>query len=299
MDRENEKKKIENEYGEDFVGGEGANSVDDGANNSVHNGVHSEAKNYDASEVAADAPRNNFQKFTLDYSSGLSPNAGFNTGYNAGGYDSPAAVLGGQFAPNAGNKVFLKGSVDSKLNFSHELYGEGFYEFFMLVPRLSQQFDRLPVTVSERLMEDVDLSIGAPIALNGQFRSYNKLEGERSKLMLTVFARDFVLLSTDDANPNIAELSGYICKPPVYRTTPFSREICDLLLAVNRAYNKSDYIPCIAWGRNARFVKTIAVGQRILASGRIQSREYNKKISEDAVEVRTAYELSINKIVIE
>jgi len=197
------------------------------------------------------------------------------------------------------NKVFLCGKVDSALTYSHELYGEGFYEFFLVVSRLSQQFDRLPVTVSERLMEDMDLSIGTKIALNGQFRSYNKLEGERSKLMLTVFVRDFVQVTGESDNPNIIELTGHLCKPPIYRTTPFNREICDILLAVNRAYNKSDYIPCIAWGRNARFVRGIETGQRLTLSGRIQSREYTKKLSETESETRTAYEMSINKIALE
>jgi len=197
------------------------------------------------------------------------------------------------------NKVFLCGKVDSELKYSHELYGEGFYEFYLLVSRLSSHFDRLPITISERLVGGVDLSMGAKIALNGQFRSYNKLEGDKSKLMLTVFVRDFVFNAIEDINPNIAVLSGHICKPPIYRTTPFNREICDILLAVNRAYNKSDYIPCIAWGRNARFVKEVDTGQKISIAGRIQSREYNKRIDDETVETRVAYELSINKISIE
>ena len=194
------------------------------------------------------------------------------------------------------NKVFLKGNVDSELSYSHELFGEGFFEFFLSVPRLSEITDIVPVTVSERLIKDMDLKIGTTIAFNGQFRSYNKMVGDRSKLMLTVFVREFVPITEEDVNPNAVELCGYICKPPVYRTTPFNREICDLLLAVNRAYNKSDYIPCIAWGRNARFVRGIEVGQKLLISGRIQSRNYNKKVNDEITEVRTAYELSVNKI---
>lgn len=195
------------------------------------------------------------------------------------------------------NRVFLSGTVHSQPVFSHELYGEGFYEFVLEVPRLSEQKDFVPVTISERLMGDVKLALGERIAFYGQFRSFNKLVGDKSKLMLTVFVRDF---STDDStNPNVAELTGYVCKPPMYRTTPFNREICDLLLAVNRAYDKSDYIPCIAWGRNARFVREIPIGRKISVSGRIQSREYNKKLESGAVEVRTAYELSINKIFLE
>ncbi|MCL2555501.1 MAG: single-stranded DNA-binding protein [Firmicutes bacterium] len=197
------------------------------------------------------------------------------------------------------NKVFLCGKVDSELKYSHELYGEAFYEFYMKVKRLSSHFDRLPITVSERLIQGIDLSLGAKIALNGQFRSYNKLEGDKSKLMLTVFVRDFMIGVEDELNPNLAVLSGHICKIPIYRTTPFNREICDILLAVNRAYNKSDYIPCIAWGRNARFVKEIETGQKISIAGRIQSREYYKRINDENVETRIAYELSINKISIE
>lgn len=196
------------------------------------------------------------------------------------------------------NKVFLMGTVETEPVFSHTLYGEGFYEFTLKVPRLSEQNDIIPITVSERLITE-GLKTGEKVALNGQFRSYNKLIESKSKLMLTVFVRDFVKDCPPDTNPNVVELSGYICKPPVYRTTPFNREICDLLLAVNRAYNKSDYIPCIAWGRNARFVKTIEVGQKVSAAGRIQSRLYNKKLNDETVETRTAYELSISKITVD
>ncbi len=192
------------------------------------------------------------------------------------------------------NKVYLCGTVESDPVYSHELYGEGFYEFSIKVPRLSQQNDVIPVTVSERLLDGANLTVGSKIALNGQFRSYNKMVDEKSKLMLTVFVRDFC--EPLEENPNMVELAGYICKPPVYRTTPFNREICDLLIAVNRAYNKSDYIPCIAWGRNARFVKNVEVGQKLVIQGRIQSREYVKKLSETESETRVAYELSINKI---
>lgn len=194
------------------------------------------------------------------------------------------------------NKVRLSGFVESEPKFSHELYGEGFYEFMMRVPRLSQQSDIIPVTVSERLMAGVDFSVGVKLSVNGQFRSYNKFVDGKSKLMLTVFVRDF-FEGAEDENPNEVELCGYVCKPPIYRTTPFNREICDLLVAVNRAYNKSDYIPCIAWGRNARFVRDIEVGRKLVISGRIQSRQYTKKLSEEESETRVAYELSISKIV--
>ncbi len=193
------------------------------------------------------------------------------------------------------NRVFLSGTIVGNAEFSHEVYGEGFYEMKVSVLRLSGQADVLPVTISERLIADKNLKTGSTLNAFGQFRSYNKLVDGKSKLLLTVFVRE---LFDDMAgrNPNNIVLSGYLCKPPVYRTTPFSREIADLLVAVNRSYNKSDYIPCIAWGRNARYVKNLAVGERIALSGRIQSREYQKKFSETDVRVLTAYEVSVGKL---
>lgn len=196
------------------------------------------------------------------------------------------------------NKVYLSGTIESEPVFSHELYGEGFYEFTLRVPRLSEQSDVIPITISERLLGEKNLVKGTKISFYGQFRSFNKLVGEKSKLMLTVFVRDF-LDEDEEANPNVTELTGYVCKQPMYRTTPFNREICDFLIAVNRAYDKSDYIPCIAWGRNARFVKEMAVGQKLSLSGRIQSREYTKKLPDGSSEIRVAYELSVNKIFME
>ena len=181
------------------------------------------------------------------------------------------------------NKVFISGEIVTEAEFSHEVYGEGFYEMNVLVKRLSGQGDILPVTVSERLIADRALKPGVNINAFGQFRSYNKLVDGKSKLMLTVFVRE-LLSAVPVKNPNSIVLSGYICKPPVYRTTPFNREIADILIAVNRSYNKSDYIPCIAWGRNAR------------VAGRIQSREYQKRISEDDIRIMTAYEVSISKL---
>ena len=161
--------------------------------------------------------------------------------------------------------------------------------------RLSGQADVLPITLSERLIQGAMLGKGKSICALGQFRSYNKIENGKSRLMLTVFIRE-LLDELPDKNPNSILLSGYICKPPVYRTTPFNREIADILVAVNRAYNKSDYIPCIAWGRNARFVKNLSVGDRIAISGRIQSREYQKKLSEMNIKTMTAYEVSVSKL---
>jgi len=192
------------------------------------------------------------------------------------------------------NKVYISGEVVSEPKFSHEVYNEGFYEFDLKVKRLSVAYDIIPVTVSERLMSINKIQIGSKIAGNGQFRSYNKLEDGKSKLLLTVFIRE-ILPYEENENPNIIEITGYVCKEPVFRTTPFNREICDVLLAVNRSYNKSDYLPCIAWGRNARFVKNFSVGDKVIVSGRIQSREYQKKINDEMV-TRTAYEVSLNKI---
>jgi len=193
------------------------------------------------------------------------------------------------------NKVFIMGEVVSEATFSHEVYGEGFYDLNVKVMRLSGQADVLPVTVSERLIADGDLKVGATLCAFGQFRSYNKIENGKSRLMLTVFVRELAEMPPSK-NPNSIVLSGYICKPPVYRTTPFNREIADVLIAVNRAYNKSDYIPCIAWGRNARFVKNLQVGDKIALSGRIQSREYQKKLSDYEVKTMTAYEVSVSKL---
>ena len=193
------------------------------------------------------------------------------------------------------NRVCLMGEIVSEATFSHEVYGEGFYEFFVKVMRLSGQADILPITISERLIQEGMLCRGKTIIASGQFRSYNKIENGKSRLMLTVFVRE-LLEDTDNKAPNSILLSGYICKPPVYRTTPFNREIADVLIAVNRAYNKSDYIPCIAWGRNARFVKNLCVGDRIAVSGRIQSREYQKKFSETDIRTMTAYEVSVSKL---
>lgn len=193
------------------------------------------------------------------------------------------------------NKVFISGEIVSDATFSHEVYGEGFYEFFVRVMRLSGQADILPVTLSERLIQDGMLAKGKTICAQGQFRSYNKLENGKSRLMLTIFIRE-LLTDPPEKNPNTILLSGYICKPPVYRTTPFNREIADVLVAVNRAYNKSDYIPCIAWGRNARFVQNLAVGDKIAISGRIQSREYQKRLSDTDIRTMTAYEVSVSKL---
>ncbi len=197
------------------------------------------------------------------------------------------------------NKVILCGTVESEPVFSHMIYGEKFYLFKLKVPRLSENFDLINITISERFFPAVDLEKGRLVRIQGQFRSYNNFSNVGNRLILTVFVRDIDVLDDDaeyDSNPNQIYLNGYICKPPIYRTTPFMREISDILLAVNRSYNKSDYIPCIAWGRNAKFAETLPVGTNLKIRGRIQSREYQKKISEDEFETKTAFEISISKL---
>ncbi len=193
------------------------------------------------------------------------------------------------------NKLAITGKILEVPVFSHEVFGEGFYETKIEVKRLSEQVDILPITISERLIIEHDIKVGDIISVSGQFRSYNKLVDDKSRLMLTVFVRE-ILDDEQMISGNNIDIVGYICKPPVYRTTPFKREICDVLLAVNRAYNKSDYIPCITWGRNARYIKNLPVGTRISLSGRIQSRVYQKTSSDGSVEDRTAYEVSVSKI---
>lgn len=191
------------------------------------------------------------------------------------------------------NIVSIKGEVISEPVFGHSVMGEGFYNFMVKVPRLSSESDVIPVTISERLMDGI--SVGKQVALLGQFRSYNKLVDQKSKLMLTLFVRER-LNENECSEINSISLVGYVCKEPIYRTTPFGREISDLLVAVNRAYNKSDYLPCIAWGRNARFALNLAVGEKIELTGRIQSRNYQKKLENGTVETRTAFEISVSTI---
>ena len=194
------------------------------------------------------------------------------------------------------NKIYLEGKVVSELKFSHEMYGEGFYVFDFEVWRLSETTDILTITVSERLIAGMNINIGNEFIVEGQLRSYNKFVDGSNRLILTVFARDIKVCEERSKNPNQIFLDGYICKSPVYRTTPFGREIADMLLAVNRLYNKSDYIPTIAWGRNSRFCKSLEVGDNIRIWGRLQSREYQKKLSDEEVIRKVAYEVSISKM---
>lgn len=193
------------------------------------------------------------------------------------------------------NRVLLKGKIKELPTYSHTVMGEGFFEMFVEVSRLSNEVDVLPVTISERLIEG--FNIGDEIGIIGQFRSYNKLENTKSKLMLTIFVKELVD-PREMEETNQIYLIGYICKDVVYRTTPFGREICDLLLAVNRAYNKSDYLPCIAWGRNARFVRDLGIGEKLCAQGRLQSRKYQKHLESGETETRTAYEISLSSVML-
>ncbi|MCT4604863.1 MAG: single-stranded DNA-binding protein [Marinisporobacter sp.] len=195
------------------------------------------------------------------------------------------------------NIVTVVGKMHSSSVFSHEMYGEGFYTFDIKVPRLSEYNDILPVTISERLMVDLDIEQGTTVKIEGQLRSYNKYVNGKNRLILTIFARDLSMCEEEEVkNPNQIFLDGYVCKAPVYRSTPFGREITDMLIAVNRPYNKSDYIPCIAWGRNARFSEKLKVGDHMKIWGRVQSREYQKKLRDDYVETKVAYEVSISKM---
>ena len=196
------------------------------------------------------------------------------------------------------NLVNLRGELDDNLEFSHEIFGEKFYNTKIKINRLSDSYDVLPITVSDRLLQDIDFENNKFVSVVGQLRSYNKNINNKNRLVLTVFAREIKQLESveDSKDPNSIFLEGYICKSPVYRKTPLGREITDLLVAINRPYNKSDYIPSIVWGRNAKFAKSLKIGDRIQMWGRVQSREYEKKIDDGQVLKKVAYEVSISKI---
>ena len=196
------------------------------------------------------------------------------------------------------NQVIMAGEIVSEFVFSHEVFGEGFYMLEISVRRLSNSYDVIPLMISERLIDVTQDYRGETIAVSGQFRSYNRHEEKKNRLVLSVFVREleFVEEEPESSRTNQIFLEGYICKMPVYRKTPLGREIADLLVAVNRPYGKSDYIPCICWGRNARYASGFEVGAHIQLWGRIQSREYTKKVSEEEIERRIAYEVSVSKL---
>lgn len=193
------------------------------------------------------------------------------------------------------NTLSLTGQIVEMPVFSHDVFGEAFYQLTLAVPRLSGVKDMLPVTASERLLEGVSPQPDMLLHLDGQVRSYNKMIDGAGRLLITAFAQKLSLPETDE-NPNVVLLSGALCKPPAYRTTPFGREIADMMLAVNRAFGKSDYIPCIAWGRNARFAARLAVGDHIAVEGRLQSRPYQKQLPDGTVQEKIAYEVSVSRL---
>ena len=195
------------------------------------------------------------------------------------------------------NQAVIAGEIISDFEFSHEVFGEGFYFVKLKVSRLSHSSDIIPLLVSERLIDVSQSHIGQFLEARGQFRSHNKQESDKNRVVLFLFAKEIEMIdSAENRNPNEIFLDGYICKEPVYRTTPLGREIADVLLAVNRAYGKSDYIPCICRGRNARYAGNLTVGSRIQLRGRIQSREYQKRIGEGKVVDKIAYEVSASQM---
>ncbi len=196
------------------------------------------------------------------------------------------------------NNVKLQGNIISDKIFNHEIFGEKFYKFELEVPRLSDAVDIIPILVSERLLGNDEMKLNTYIYVEGQYRSYNDQNDSNHRLVLMVFVKSYNKINGIDLTMSQNEilLNGFLCKPPVYRTTPLGREIVDMLVAVNRAYNKSDYIPVIAWGRNAKFCKDLKIGQNIIVNGRIQSRQYEKKFPDGTVQKRKAYEVSLNKL---
>ncbi len=196
------------------------------------------------------------------------------------------------------NHVEVMGIIQAEASFSHEVHGEKFYNTVIRSVRLSENADEIPILVSGRIWEMSGAQVGDCIQVKGQFRSYNSHEEDKNRLVLSVLAQEMEVIADPEGEEmkNSICLDGFLCKKPIYRTTPLGREITDVLVAVNRAYGKSDYIPCICWGKNARYAGGLAVGDRISLEGRIQSRCYKKKHSEDHVEDRVAYEVSVSRI---
>lgn len=194
------------------------------------------------------------------------------------------------------NFAIIAGEVVTTPEKSHQVEGENFYEFKIEVERLSKIKDIIPVTISERTLIGKEVKMGDFVRVVGEYRSYNKLQNEKSKLILHLFAKEITLNQNKDYE-NEVKLTGFVCKEPIYRKTPFEREICDVLLAINRQnYHKSDYVPCILWGRNARFMGNQSIGCKVEVIGRIQSRDYQKVNEKGETETRTAYEVSCQRI---
>ena len=192
---------------------------------------------------------------------------------------------------NPNNRIIAVGCLEGELELSHEVMNEPFYTGTLLVKRLSGAVDRLPVTIPGKLLGVLPQARDRQLMVTGQVRSYNKVVDGAGRLMVTLFAQSIVE-SGDNDTLNKVSLVGALCKPPIYRSTPFGREICDMMLAVNRAFGKSDYIPCIAWGRNAQYASRFNVGDRVRLTGRLQSREYQKLLENGEYMARNAYEVS-------
>ena len=194
------------------------------------------------------------------------------------------------------NIAELCGAVLSELKYSHKTYGEIFYTFVLGIERRSGYIDEINIMVSERLIFDKPPRVNDFVEIKVQVRTYNELSEGRNKLNVVVFAKEIYLSDNFGYNENYVYLEGFLCKEPLKRTSPLGRDICDLMMAVNRMYNKSDYIPCIAWGRNAGYAESLGVGTKLSVEGRIQSREYRKKLDDGSSEMRKAFEVSIVKI---
>jgi len=191
---------------------------------------------------------------------------------------------------NPMNRIVAAGVLTEEPVLSHEVMNEPFYAATLEVKRLSGAVDRIPLTLPGKLVPEGGFPLHTLLLVEGQVRSYNKIVEGAGRLMVTLFAQR--VTEGGDETMNRVEIVGALCKPPVYRSTPFGREICDMMLAVTRAFGKSDYIPCIAWGRNAQYASRFAVGDKVCVSGRLQSREYQKLLENGEYLVRNAYEVS-------
>lgn len=191
------------------------------------------------------------------------------------------------------NYVRLVGVMAGRPEYSHSSRGQDFYTFPLEVLRLSGNCDTINIIVRPEMLEGLEIAERGKLCVCGQLRTFNNRRGEGAKLVITVFARELQLCDDDDSN--LVELIGTLCKAPNLRCTPMGRDICDLMLAVNRHYGRSDYLPCICWGVRAREAAAWTVGTRVRLTGRIQSRRYIKLSEAGSVE-KTAYEVSVTEI---